>query len=173
LDIQSSSVSDGKPAAESSSSDPWRPEHSNGKVDSSPVMNGVELNRHSKQDQTGRQQDGGSGMPADAAGLPNGVHKDVASSPSHLNGKQSAGHVDGSARRDSGDGAVGSIEPQKQLLGLHPNAATATDPRLPGIGPLLPAWRSLAEAMAPVFHPVRSCPLSCMRFTVRADGLRR
>jgi len=158
LVTQSTSVTDGEPATDSSSSGPWHG-RSTAKSDSSPFMNGHgKLNGYVNQGHSSRQQDGGLNKHADAVGLPNGVHRDVVSSPSHLsNGEQSAKQAESSGGRDNSDGAVGSTGlPPEQLLGLHPNAAAAREPRLPGIGPLLPAWRSLTEAMAPVFHPVRA-----------------
>ena len=162
---QGSAVTNGKPATDSSSSSsgPSR-EHSNGKIDSSPVMNGVALNGYGKQGQSSRQQGGGSPESASAAGLQNGVYKDAVSGPRHLSsGERSAGLAETSGCHHNSDGTVGSTRStSEQMLGLHPNAAAARDPRLPGIGPLVPLWRSLTEAMAPVFHSVRSYPLSCV-----------
>ena len=115
-----------------------------------------------KRSHASMQQDGDMIKPSAAAALPNGVHKAVVSSLSHANGQLTAGQSQGAARQHISDSeSEDASKMPRQLLGLYPNAAAAAEPHLPGVGPLLPAWRSLAEAMAPVFHPVRHW-LSCL-----------
>ncbi len=76
------------------------------------------------------------------------------------------------ARADSP--AEGQLQPQQLLpppqgsnpegprpfLGWQASAAAAEECWLPGVGPLLPAWREVASILAPVFHPVRIPPQS-------------
>ena len=157
-----SSAMDSQPPSsggKSSGGGPATQQLSNGASGSGPGRDGLLLNGYSKPAyDSGKQADGFEGT----AGLPNGCHKDIARGlGNHLSAEQSAGEPESMPPREPAivDGTEAPREADaQQLLGLHPNAAAATAPKLPGIGPLLPAWRSLTEAMAPVVHPVRLDP---------------
>ena len=91
-----------------------------------------------------------------AVDVPNGLTPAEPKQSSGLKDRQGATKSDPPTCAQSECRVQRSSQPVRGLLGVHPNAATARDPRLPGIGPLLPLWRSLAGPMAPVFHPVRA-----------------
>ena len=107
-----------------------------------------------------RQHDGSAETPLHrvAADLPNGFHGAASAEAKGLQDGQDAIRSHAPPPPEVAGQKAEASEPQRGLLGVHPNAAAAQEPRLPGVGPLLPVWRSLAAAMAPVFHPVRrSC----------------
>ena len=130
---------------------------SNGAIHSTSVGAG-QSNGSSKQRRVSEEQDSRNDKPSVGAAVPNGVHNAVASSLSHHSSQQTAGQLRSPPGETLVEGEMQKAELPGHLLGTHPNAAAASDPGLPGTGPLLPAWRNLAAAMAPVLHPVR--PLS-------------
>lgn len=62
-----------------------------------------------------------------------------------------AGSAEGLAAR-SGSSSTGS-RVSSSALGVHASAAAAATPLLPPAGPLLPAWRPLAQLLASALHP--------------------
>lgn len=58
----------------------------------------------------------------------------------------------GACCSSSGSGGSGGYVPSP-ALGVHALAAAAPSPRLPGAGPMLPAWRQLAQLLASALHP--------------------
>ena len=137
----------------------------NGFVHSSHIAAERAVDGSSKRVHASKQRDGGTDKPGIASALPNGIHKAVAGSVSQHGSQQTAGRSQRPARQHSTEGATRPSEAPGQLLGLHPNAAAAPEPRLPCIAPLLPVWRSLATAMAPMFHPVRFRIAACLHHT--------
>ena len=71
------------------------------------------------------------------------------------NGVGSGPHASGTSGYDrQGSGFLDASAGAAALLGVAPLAAEDINAALPGVGPLLPAWRALAHLLAPVFHPV-------------------
>ncbi|CAG9460824.1 unnamed protein product [Pedinophyceae sp. YPF-701] len=48
---------------------------------------------------------------------------------------------------------LSELHPRTPLLGWLASGPRAATPWLPGVGPLAPTWRALAEILAPIYHP--------------------